>query len=95
MKESKTSDVVDLGEATALVTLGFNLVELQPSNTGTFKVFVFETIHPNSSTISLNEVIENYQRRKLQVDAYSFFRSLTEMKRKIYHHNERMEAVGH
>ena len=87
-----TCDIVDLGEATALLTLGFTLKELQPSNTGTFKVFVFDRMHPNSSTAHLEEVVENYQRRKLQVDAYSFFRSLTEMKRKIHAHSEAMDG---
>lgn len=88
-------EIVDLGEAAALVSLGFNLVELLPSNTGTFKVFVFEEMHPNSSTIKIDNVVENYQRRRLQVDAYSFFRSISEIKRKIYEHTEKLSAGRH
>jgi len=88
-----TCDIVDLGQATALVTLGFNLVELQPSNTGTFKVFVFEKMHPNSSTQRIDDVCEAYVTRRLNVDAYSFFRSLSELKRKIYEHNEKMDRA--
>lgn len=82
------SKVIDLGEATALITLGFNLVGLEASNTGKHKVFIFETLHPNSSTISVSETIENYNRRKLQVDAYSFYRAGKELKNKIHEHNE-------
>lgn len=80
--------VVDLGEATALYTLGFNLLRLESSNTGTHKIFVFETMHPNSSTIFVDDVIENYNRRKLQVDAYSFYRAGKDLKLKIHEHNE-------
>lgn len=80
--------VVDLGEATALHTLGFNLVRLESSNTGKHKIFVFETMHPHSSTIFVEETIENYNRRKLQVDAYSFYRSGKDLKLKIHEHNE-------
>ncbi len=83
-------EITDLGEASALVALGFILADLQPSNTGTFKVFLFEETHPKTSTLVIDEAIEDYQRRKLQVDAQTFFRSLTEMKRKIYNHTNKM-----
>lgn len=85
--DSKTK-VIDLGEAMALYTLGFQLLGLEASNTGKHKVFIFETMHPNSSTIFVNEILENYNRRKLQVDAYSFYRSGKELKNKIHEHNE-------
>lgn len=80
--------VIDLGEATALLTLGFQLVGLEASNTGKHKVFVFETMHPNSSTVFVGETLENYNRRKLNIDAYSFYRSGKELKNRIHEHNE-------
>lgn len=80
--------VIDLGEATALLTLGFHLVGLEASNTGKHKVFVFETMHPNSSTVFVEETLENYNRRKLNIDAYSFYRSGKELKNRIHEHNE-------
>ncbi len=89
MKQSFV-EIRDLGEASALVALGFILCDLQPSNTGTFKIFIFEETHPKVPTLNIDEVIEDYQRRKLAVDAQTFFRSLTEMKRKIYSHTNKM-----
>jgi hypothetical protein len=80
--------IIDLGEATALLTLGFELVRLEASNTGQYKVFIFETMHPNSSTIFVEETIDNYKRRKLQVDAYSFYWAGKELKNRIHEHNE-------
>lgn len=85
--------IVDLGEATALHTLGFNLLRLEPSNTGRHKIFIFETMHPNSSTIFAEETVDSYNRRKLQVDAYSFYRSGKELKLKIYEHDRAMGIV--
>lgn len=86
--------IIDLGEATALLTLGFTLMRLESSNTGKHKVFVFELMHPNSSTIFIPETIDNYNRRKLQVDAYSFYRSGKDLKNKIHEHNELTQSPG-
>ena len=88
MHKTNESKVIDLGEATALLTLGFQLVRLEASNTGTHKVFIFESMHPNTSTIFVDETIDSYNRRKLQVDAYSFYRSGKELKNRIHEHNE-------
>ena len=63
-------------------------VRLDSSNTGKHKVFVFEKMHPNSSTVTIEETVENYHRRKLQVDAYSFYRSGKDLKNRIHEHNE-------
>lgn len=83
-----TTRVIDLGEATALLTLGFDLIELEPSNTGKHKVFIFHNLHPNSSTRNVVDVIDEYKRRKLQVDAFSFYRSGKEIKNRIHESNE-------
>lgn len=82
------SSIIDLGEATALLTLGFNLVRLDCSNTGKHKVFIFEKMHPNTSTITIDDTLENYHRRKLTVDAYSFYRAGKDIKNRIHEHNE-------
>lgn len=82
--------VIDLGEATALQTLGFNLIDLEQSNTGKHKVFIFEKMHPNTSTRDAAETIEEYNRRRLTVDAYSFYRAGKELKNRIHDHNEKL-----
>lgn len=88
MNPQEETKVVDLGEATALLTLGFILLRLEQSNTGWHKVFVFQTMHPNSSTVFIPKVIDSYTRRMLQVDAYSFHRATKELKNRIHEFNE-------
>lgn len=95
-----TQNVIDLGEATALLTLGFHLVRLENSKghmtrlrpdgsqMPPSKVFVFEVIHPNTTTSNVEETIDRYNRRSLQVDAYSFYRAGKELKNRIHLHNE-------
>lgn len=82
--------IIDLGEATALMTLGFDLIRLEPSNTGKHKVFVFNNLHPNTSTRNVQAVINEFQCRKLQVDAFSFYQSGKELKHRIHQHDEIM-----
>lgn len=76
--------IIDLGEATALLTLGFDLIELEPSNTGMHKVFIFNNLHPNTTTRNVKDVVDEFKRRKLQVDAYSFYRANKELKNRIH-----------
>lgn len=84
------SKIIDLGEATSLLTLGFQLTRLESSNTGKHKIFIFDSMHPNSSTINVPDILDCYSRRKLQVDAYSFYRAGKELKNRIHEHNELM-----
>lgn len=86
--ENETTRIIDLGEATALITLGFDLLELEPSNTGKHKIFIFNNLHPNTSTRNVFDVIDEYKRRKLQVDAFSFYRSGKELKNRIHEFEE-------
>lgn len=88
MNTSDITRIVDLGEATALLTMGFTLVKLEPSNTGKHKIFVFESMHPNTSTNFVTSIVEDYNRRRLTVDAYSFFRAGKELKNKIHEFEE-------
>ncbi len=87
-----TITIIDLGEATALHTLGFILRAIetcqQPPNAGKYKVFIFDTMHPNSSTINVDDTLDNYRRRRLQVDAYSFYRTGRELKTEIWRHTQ-------
>lgn len=92
MQSSDETKVIDLGEATALLTLGFVLIRLEQSNTGRHKVFVFQTMHPNSSTVFIPDTTDRYNRRILQVDAYSFYRAGKELKNRIHEHNEMNET---
>lgn len=86
--EKGEQKILDLGECTALLTLGFDLIRLEGSNTGKHKIFFFKNMHPNSSTVLIQDTLENYHRRKLQVDAYSFYRAGKEIKNKIHEHSE-------
>ncbi len=81
-------EIVDLGEATALLTLGFSLIRLEPSSDDRHKIFMFENLHPNSSTVNIQDIIDNYNRRKLNVDAYSFYRYGKDLKNRIHEHNQ-------
>lgn len=87
--------IVDLGEAAALLTLGFDLVSLDELTGGIQrhrdgrpvpppKVFVFAENHPNTPEVTIKETLDFYQRRKLQVDAFSYYRSQKELKNKIH-----------
>ncbi len=84
----ETIKIIDLGECTALLTLGFHLIRLEQSESGKHKVFTFDKIHPNSTTINVEETIDSYHRRKLQVDAYSFYKAGKEIKSRIHDVNE-------
>lgn len=85
---NETTQVVDLGEATALACLGFHLIKLIPSASGkNHKIFVFETLHPNSS-MTITQSIERYHRRKLDVDAYSFYNAGKDIKKRLYSFDE-------
>jgi hypothetical protein len=85
---SEIVEIIDLGEATALLTLGFSLIRLESSEDQRHKIFIFEALHPNSSTVNVSDSLENYNRRRLNLDAYSFYRSGKELKNRIHEHNE-------
>lgn len=87
MKPSERK-IIDLGEATALLTIGFQLTRLESSNTGKHKIFIFDELHPNTSTVNVDDIIDCYNRRKLAVDAYCFYRAGKELKNRIHEHNE-------
>lgn len=79
--------IIDLGEATALFTVGFSLIKLEPTTNGKHKIFIFESTHPTQS-VSIDETLDLYRRRKLQIDAYTFYRSIKELKNSIHERNE-------
>lgn len=81
--------IIDLGEATTLLTIGYTLIRLESSNTGKHKLFIFETKHPDENhEIKADDILSLYNRRKLQVDAYSFYKAGKELKNRIHEHNE-------
>ncbi len=83
--------VIDLGEATVLLTLNFTLLRLETATGGKHKIFIFEKIHPNEKeTIEVEDMIDVYRRRKLSVDALTFYRCGKEIKNRIHEHNEMM-----
>jgi hypothetical protein len=87
--ENKQNKIIDLGEATALLTTGYTLIKLESSNTGKHKLFVFESKHPDENNPNTaDDILSLYNRRKLQVDAHSFYKAGKELKNRIHEHNE-------
>lgn len=88
MTESKhqTHPVDDLGEATALLTLGFHLIKMEQSSNNKYKIFHFEDSHPQ---LNIDGVVDEYQRKKLNVNAYAFYNHMKEIKHKIFEFNEK------
>lgn len=90
MSPRDTVEVIDLGEASALLTLGFNLLGLENSTDRRHKIFIFEKLHPNSSPVNVERTLDDYNCRRLNVDAYSFFRAIKDLKNRIHEHSELM-----
>ncbi len=82
-------EVVDLGEAQAVLTLGFHLSFLDQAESGPYKIFVFEADHPNEKNIIIEDVIQKFRNRNLRVDALSFYLSGKELKNRIFEDNDR------
>lgn len=80
--------VVDLGEATALMTSKFELLRLEQAKRGPHKIFVFSTEPSDGSGKTIKDVVELYRRHRLQVDAYDFFLSGKEIKHRIHDDND-------
>ena len=76
--------IVDLGEATALLVMGFRLLRLegnQNRNCEPTKIFIFENRE------DFTDILTKYISQKLEVDAYSFYRSGRDLKNRIHDHN--------
>lgn len=93
-----TANITDLGEAAALLTLGFDLIKLESLNGAKPfqkdgrtiyppKVFVFAGTHPAGES-TVEATLDLYQRMKLSVDAFSYHRSSKELKTRIHKHSE-------
>lgn len=81
--------IVDLGEAIALYTIGFELKRLErPKNGGNYKIFVFNPIHRNRSLV-LKDILNNYTNGILEVDALTFYESTKHIKVMIHSDSEK------
>lgn len=80
--------VVDLGEAAALYCLGFELLRLEKTHRNEVQyAFVFVKNPPatNADNLPTAElVLQDYRRRKLAVDASSYYAATKEMKSQIH-----------
>ena len=74
MEKYKTSD---LGLASALMTIGYNVVEIDKTNVKKM-LFVFK------DSENLQEDINNYWNRKLEVEPTEYFNSMKALKTRIY-----------
>lgn len=72
----------DLGEAAALMTLGFELLQLEPTRKEHQRIFVFADKNQSYKT-DIFTVVKQYNQRLLVVDAYSFFLAVKEIKKLI------------
>lgn len=81
--ESELS-IRDLGEASILLTLGYKLSRLEDSKRGNHKVFVFKSIETTNS----DTILSRYRNHEIQVDAYSFFMNIKELKARIHDLND-------
>lgn len=78
--------IIDLGEAALYLTYGFNLIRLENTKNSRgiqFKVFVFEETHPQTQE-EIKDIGDLYYESKLKIDAYTFYRSLKELKTRIH-----------
>jgi hypothetical protein len=65
----------DLGHAAALLATGVKLAKLEPSESGRYKIFVFQCSEDDAAA-----TIGKYQRHELMIDAYNFFMQIKELK---------------
>lgn len=71
--------ISDLGEAAALLTFDFELITLEQSPRGIYKLFVFQDKDDGAKNI-----LSQYRNHKLNVDAYKFFMHTKELKRRVH-----------
>lgn len=84
-----TIKILDLGEACALQTIGFELLRIEPTVRKSQRAFIF-TLTPPASLASVyptgitpQKVVDDYWRKKLAVDAMTFFQNYKELKNRI------------
>lgn len=86
--ETTTFRTRDLGEAAALCALEYELIELEATSKDypSQRTFVFESVHPyqEEGAEGAARIASRYRNRDLQVDAYSYFLAMRELKSKIY-----------
>lgn len=80
---NQTTRIVDLGEAAAVLCMGFELTELQPTNSKAYKIFIFNTSHP-AGKFTMNHILQDYNDNLLKVSALDFYNSVKDLKNKIY-----------
>lgn len=67
----------DLGEAATLMSIGHPLVSVQPSPDSRYKIFVFQ------SDAGIGPILARYRTREVQVDAYTFYRHMKDLKDQV------------
>lgn len=82
--------IKDLGEATALKVTGFQLIRLEQSPRGSYKIFIFP--RRNDAGDTAQEIIDLYRTDQLKVKAYTFFLAIKEVKARTY--SQDLESIG-
>lgn len=76
---------LDLGEASALLALGYNLLRLEPTHRPKQRAFIFDEEAPEPQTMDKAQlVIHDYRRKKLQVDAHTYFAAIKDIKNRLH-----------
>ena len=82
--------ITNLGEAVALVTLGFKLLRLENTGRPRQRWMIFEQTHPDANANSempkypiIDFAVAAYRNRKMDIEARTFFETIKDIKTRI------------
>lgn len=75
---------LDMGEAAALFALDFDLIRLEMTKHERQRSFIFSAMSADTEYPTASKVAEDYRRKRLAVDAYTFFIAIKEIKNRLY-----------
>ena len=71
-------EILDMGEAAALLALGHNIARMDSPEGARYKIFVFKQGNTN-----LTESLDNYRNHELMINAYIYWNAIREIKKRI------------
>ena len=83
--------ILDLGEAAALKSSGFELIRLEPTHRPRQRAFVFPSTIERSilgsetlATIKAFETVERYAKRELTIEARGYYEAIRSLKSRLH-----------
>ena len=76
--------IIDLGEAAALMSVGFGLLRLERARNGKHKIFIFNPYNEIDHNIVLADTLKNYSSKTLSVDAVTIYKNIRDLKTKLH-----------